>query len=301
MAPDAEDLATAFARQAGLSNLSKMPAGIEFSVYKAVDAHGNPVVLRVPLQKVFCNANDADYDACALVRQELAIYAHLAGGPVPVPAPHGFFEEDGYPAMVAGYVEHDGSTVSDKDLGMMMAQIHTSGLPDVPLVGMEVPGDIAATLVLRMGRRFTNFAPFRKGSEAWILSQQDLEQASSHLSSYPTCLLHMDFRDANLRVVNGQISAVVDWTSALAGPAAVDFYRSVELGKLGEEFRRGYAEVRPLPAVTEIEEVLLRLDAALMLSLVFYSEAPDESLQGEWGARVEELCLRLRGLVQTCT
>lgn len=297
MAPDAEDLAAAFAGQAGLSQLAKMPAGIEFSVYKAVDSHGNPVVLRIPLHKVFCNANDIDFDACALVRQELAIYSLLAGSPVPVPAPHGYFEADGYPAMVAGYVKHDGSSVSEKDLGKMMARIHSSGLPDVQLVGMECPGDIAGTLVQRMGRRFANFVRFREGSESWIPNQRDLAQASSHISSYQMCLLHMDFRDANLRVINGQITAVVDWTSALVGPAAVDFYRSVELGKLGAGFRSGYAEVRPLPVVTEVEEVLLRLDAALMLSLVFYSEAPDESLQEEWGARVEELCHRLRNLL----
>lgn len=86
----------------------------------------------------------------------------------------------------------------------------------------------------------------------------------------------MDWRPANLRTRGGTIVGVIDWSNALIGPAVVELYRVLELESPGPEFVNSYTSVNgALPRVTEVEELFLRLDAALMLALVFLSEAPD--------------------------
>lgn len=98
----------------------------------------------------------------------------------------------------------------------------------------------------------------------------------------------------NLRVRNGRAVAVLDWTNALFGPAAVDFFRIMELGRPGDAFVRAYADLTPLPEVSTEEETFLRLDAALMLALVFVSEAPDPERRGPSVKRVQELARALK-------
>ncbi|OAA52449.1 dihydropyrimidine dehydrogenase [Beauveria brongniartii RCEF 3172] len=299
------ELAQAFAVEAGLSNLETLAQGLEFNVYKATSLTHSSVVLRVPKFKVFQNANDSNIDARALVRQEAAILALLRSVPVPVPRCHGIYEVDGYPAMVCEFMAADSATAAAADdddaaLGRVAALIHATPIPAdwaVELVAMEGYSrtQLPALFLKRMRRRFEVLGELEPQTRDWALDEATLRAvAEPLLEREPPALLHMDLRRANVRVRGGEVTAVFDWTNALLAPPVVDAYRSMEWGAQSETFLQGYRSVRPLEAVSEREEAFLRLDAALVLALVFVSEAPDPDRRAGALRRVQELCDVLR-------
>jgi len=97
----------------------------------------------------------------------------------------------------------------------------------------------------------------------------------------------MDFRVANLRAQRGRVMAVVDWENAMVGPAAIDLLRVLEIADPGGDFLQAYGG--GVPDLQPGEDTVLRLDAAVMLALVFLSEAPDAELAKVRVARVREL------------
>ncbi|KAM3509565.1 hypothetical protein MY11210_006255 [Beauveria gryllotalpidicola] len=298
------ELAQAFAVEAGLSNLETLAQGLEFNVYKATSPTHNTVVLRVPKFKVFQNANDPNIDARALVRQEAAILALLRSTPVPVPRCHGIYEVDGCPAMVCEFMAADSATAADDDaaLGRVAALIHATPIPAdwaVELVAMEGFGrtQLPALFLKRMRRRFEVLGELEPQTRDWALDEATLHAvAEPLLGREPPALLHMDLRRVNVQVRGGEVSAVFDWTNALLAPPVVDVYRSMEWGAQSKAFLRGYTSVRPLEAVSQREEAFLRLDAALVLALVFVSEAPDPERRVGALRRVRELCEALKNV-----
>lgn len=285
------DRANTFISAAQLTSVDAVAQGLEFQVFKANSPKYGRVVLRVPKHKVFQNVNDPNNDAKELISQELKIYKLLHGGPVPVPKPFELLDIQDYPAMLSQYVDDDGSEASASELGRMAALIHSTKLPDdwdIRLVAME-GRNVFDTLVNRIERRFEQFCKAEPNARSWMPNRDVLQRITERMRSLPTCLLHMDLRDVNLRVQHGKVAAVIDWTNTMIGPAAVDFYRIVELVRPGPGFIDAYAALAPLPQVTAEEETFLRLDAALMLSLVFISEAPDPVLRISSVKRVEEL------------
>ena len=293
------DLAAAFAKRADLTSVQPIAEGLEFTVYRATSAHHGQVVLRIPKHKVFRNVNDPNISAGDLIRQEKAIYNLLSSGSVPVPKAYEYYEIDSHPAMVCEYVDADGTQASTSEMGRVAALIHSTPLPQnanyMSLVAMEGTSVVDA-LIKRMIRRFDQFVKAEPGSGSWIPSEATLRPIAEQLRRLPDCLLHMDFRDVNFRVRQGKIAAVFDWTNALVGPAIVDVCRILEYGERpGDEFLAAYKAVRDLEQVSHQEETLLRLDAALMLALVFISEAPDPERRKTSIRRVEELCCALQG------
>ena len=291
-----------FIAAAQLTDIEPVADGLENIVFKATSPHYGPVALRVPRHRTFVNVNDPNIDAANLLNQELRIYKLLRqAGVVPVPQPFELLQvNDGSVAMLSEYVEADGSTALDAEMGRMAALIHTVDLPldwDVQLVAMDGYADVFTTLVNRMLARFRHFAEAEPSSKSWIPSRATLEQIADKLrQSLPSRrhLLHMDIRDVNLRVQHGKIVAVIDWNNALVGPPAVDFYRVTELVRPGPDFAEAYiAAGAELPTLATDAEAFLRLDAALMLSLVFISEAPDATRRASYVARVEELAKSL--------
>ncbi|UNI20234.1 hypothetical protein JDV02_006339 [Purpureocillium takamizusanense] len=294
------ELARPFIAAAGLTDVEPVAQGLEFNVFKARSAAHGRVALRVPQHRVFRNVNDPSNDAKELIEQELKIYELLRGGPVSVPTPIGLLEVDDYPAMLSEYVDDDGSQAPPEELGRLAALIHATRMPrdwDVKLVAMDGGTDALSALVDRMGRRFEQLAREEPGARRWIPARSDLEPVADGLRSLPSCLLHMDLRDVNLRVRDGKAAAVLDWTNALIGPAAIDYFRILELSQPGDAFVEAYSRgAGATPRVTPRQETFLRLDAALMLALVFISEAPDPDRRGPSVRRVEELVAQLKDL-----
>lgn len=75
----------------------------------------------------------------------------------------------------------------------------------------------------------------------------------------------------------------------------MEIFRVLELVDPEPEFLSSYAALTSLPNVTRAEELCLRLDAAVMIALVFLSEAPDAQLPAKWTLRVRELYGGLEG------
>lgn len=300
------------AKGAGLTDLELFAEGLEFRVFKATSPIHGQVVVRVPKFKIFQNANDPNTDARDLVRQEAAIFRLLQDTSVPVPRSYGYYEVDasssnyddsllGYPAMLCEYVPgDDGALADDAALGRMGALIHATPMPAgwaVPLVAMEgfSSGDLTALFLARMRRRFETLARLEPQTAGWAVDEETLRAvAQPLLQRFAPALLHMDLRHVNVRMRGGQVVAVFDWTNALLAPPVVDVYRSLEWGAEVKPFLEGYRSVRALEAVSAREEAFLRLDAALVLALVFVSEAPDPEKKVGALRRVQELCDALR-------
>ncbi|KAF5622759.1 hypothetical protein F25303_11961 [Fusarium sp. NRRL 25303] len=284
------EIAQHFIEAENLTDVKTAGEGLECLVYKASSPVHGPVVLRVPRVKVYQNANDPNTDASDLIQQEMKIYKLLENSSVPVPKAYKYLAEGGYPAMLCEYVDDDGTEITFKEMGRVAAMMHSMPLsdPDMKTVALET-NDVFSTIEQRLKRRFTVLSQTVPEASSWITNWDLIHNILQGLKRFPSSLLHMDFREVNLRHKNGQISAVIDWTNALAGPAAIDNFRTLEFSQLDENFVKGYTEITTWPDVTAQEECLLRLDAALVLALVFTSEAPDAERAEVAVARVKEL------------
>ena len=280
-----------------LTDVETAGQGLECLVFKARSPTYNNVVLKIPRVKLYQNANDFSIEAKSLIQQELRIYELLQDGHVPVPKAYKYLEQDGYPAMLCEYVDDDGTSVTDEEMGRVAALIHaTKGDNLGTSVAMET-GDVFSTMEQRMKRRFGVLTRSVPEASNWIYDWNHIHNILEGLKRFPSSLLHMDFRDVNLRHRKGRISAVIDWTNALIGPAAIDIYRTLEFSQLGDGFIKGYTEIANFPQTTAQEECLLRLDAALVLALVFKVEALDVERGDVAVARVKELAQRLQAEV----
>lgn len=287
------DEAAAFVQAFHLTSLRLAGDGLEFTVYRAKSSRHSPpdVALRIPKSTIFSNVNDAHLSAKSLLQQELAIYALLSPSAVPVPRPFELLEIDGKTAMLSSYIESDGSHVSLKTLGHNLAKLHSVELPGHFTTIACEGTDILTVLPRRTVQRLSEFRkldPSRPELQ-YTLPTDTLRSAIGKLNRFQQSLLHMDWRPANLRTREGEIVGVVDFSNALVGPAAVEIFRVLELLDPGPEFLEGYGAVVPVPNVSRVEELCLRLDAAVMIALVFLSEAPDEELGRRWSLRVREL------------
>ncbi|KAM0344134.1 hypothetical protein ACHAPU_007856 [Fusarium lateritium] len=284
------DIAQHFIQAENLTDVAIAGQGLECLVYKATSPNHGQVVLRVPRVKVYQNPNDFNVAASALIQQEMRMYTLLQNGSVAVPKPYKYLEEDGYPAMLCEYVEDDGTEITFEEMGRVAALIHTTSLSDsdVKTVALET-ADVFSTLEQRMKRRFSVLSQTVPDAPSWIKDWGQVHTTLKGLKRFPPSLLHMDFRDVNLRHNRGRISAVIDWTNALVGPAAIDIFRTMEFGDVGSGFVQGYSEIAAFPDVTAREESLLRLDAALVLALVFTFGAPDAVRAEVAVSRVKEL------------
>jgi aminoglycoside phosphotransferase (APT) family kinase protein len=124
------------------------------------------------------------------------------------------------------------------------------------------------------------------------LPEPDVLQALLERQTAASCVLHMDMRPANLLTWRSEIKAVVDWTNALTGDPALELARIAEYGHLTDEFRAGYGAAAAVPKPVEL---LYRLDTAVMLAVVFLSEAPNAELGARQVARTVQLTHYLVG------
>ncbi|KAI1042325.1 hypothetical protein LB505_003072 [Fusarium chuoi] len=284
------EIAQHFIEAENLTDVKTAGEGLECLVYKARSPAYGPVVLRIPRVKVYQNANDPNTNASDLIQQEMKIYELLESTPVPVPKTYKYLEEDGYPAMLCEFVDDDGTDITFEEMGHVAAMIHSTPLSDSAMktVALEIE-DVFSTIEQRLKRRFSVLSQTVPEASSWITNWDLIHNILQGLRRFPSSLLHMDFREVNLRHKDGRISAVIDWTNALVGPAAIDIFRTLEFSQLDESFVKGYCERTAWPDVTSEEDCLLRLDAALVLALVFTSEAPDAERAEVAVARVKEL------------
>jgi fructosamine-3-kinase len=273
-------------KQLNVAGIQKVGNGLEFCILRG-ELPSGAIAIKVPRDRVFSNVNDAYIDSRVLLDQEFAIMRHLrAHDMTQIPEPISDLKAAGFGALVMSYVPSDGSKPDEHGLGQLLAKVHTVPPPDLKLSAQE-GCTIPELIDSRMARRWKELAVFARDLPDLPVSGV-IAKALEKIIEVKQ-LLHMDFREANLRTQNGRVLAVVDWSNALLGHPAMELARVAETGETGKRFLEGYTSITPLPTVKPLVETIFRLDTATMLALVFLSEEPDPDRAPVAVKRVREL------------
>lgn len=275
-----------FAARHGFTGLRPLGRGLEFQVFQATTPGGAGVVLRTPVGARFgSNLNDPRVDTRRLLRWEDAVARHLDGLGFPVAKPHSLVL--GQPdVLVSEFVPDDGRGADQRRLGAVLRRLHRLPPPRRRPVAEE-GATVTELLPTRIIRRWTALA----GLVPDLPPPPAYRDMIAALANRPmNRLVHLDVRAANLRCVGGEVRGLLDWSNALIADPLLELARLAEFARLPDngldltEVLAGYGvpEVRDLPAAW-----VYRLDAAVMLAVVFVSEAPDAELGP---CAVERLC-----------
>ena len=268
-------------------------AGLSFLVCRAETAPFGVVAIRVPRVRHFVSDNDDGIPARQLLEQESGVVAHIGAYGIAVPQVHALhLGDDGFDFMVSAFIENDGSRPDEHEFGHLMRAIHACPPPTVPLAE-QTDRPFNETIAARIARRAATFARLT-GRPLGLPGVAEMA-ALLAVGNTRRSLLHMDARPENLFTRAGRIVAIADWANALIGDPALELARMAEWGHLGDDFLAGYGEPRPFAALSAPAELHYRLDAVLVLAIVFLSEAPDPVLAAPLVERAVELAARLRG------
>ncbi|QFY13521.1 phosphotransferase [Nonomuraea phyllanthi] len=278
----------------GVTRLEPLGSGLEFSVFRG-RMGGAEVAVRVAGRRCDSNANDPLVDTRALLVQERRLARFVLARGLPAAAPLDLIlssSPDVPDSLVSAYVPDDGSPLDPYRLGGVLARLHALAPPGPPLVAAEgMPA--ARLLVRRVLRRWAEVGRLRQD---WPAAPPGSVLAAAAAALGEGSLLHLDVRRPNVRCRAGEVSALLDWSNALRGDPVLEFGRLGEYARLPDNgldldaLRAGYGEP---PPDGDAPALLCRLDAALMLALVFLSEAPDAARGDAAADRVLELYERL--------
>ena len=262
--------------------------GIEFDVYRTkLDGLGD-VAIRFSPRRWIANDNDRELDSRELQRQEKRFHAFSLEHGLPAPRVHGLFEsERGPDVLVLEWIESDGSEPGAEDVGRLAASLHRLPLPVRSSVAQRrmAAADVVSTLTAQRAEVVQRLA----GPIRVFPSRADLRDALLMLAG-DVRFLHMDIRAANLPCVSGRIRALLDWSNALVGPRLLELARLREYGFPMEELRNGYGEGSLWDALETRAGLACSLYTAVMLAVVFLSEAPDPAAAERAVERVHRLC-----------
>ena len=277
------------------TGLRPLAAGLEFAAYHAVP-DGRPVVVKTPWSRHISNDNDTEQDARDLLAQEAALlrFAHATGVPAPeVELVHVDGEVD---LIVTAFVPTDGSSPDPESLAAVLARLHAAPPPTLPLVAQ--PAGFVPVVAERVARR-AGVVERLAGIRLGLPTPDGLAAAIGPVSG-PQSLLHLDFRAANLLTVQGRVAGLIDWTNAMVGDPAFELARIDEYASVPAGFATAYARHRGVAgdggeSPQGTRQLVYRLDTAVMLAVVFLSEAPEAAQAVLRVERVRELAHQLRG------
>jgi aminoglycoside phosphotransferase (APT) family kinase protein len=290
VAADLSGIVARLATDHCLSHCAAIGTGVESQVFAADSEQWGRVALKLPLRdSSYVSLNDPDATSERLFQQEHLLLNYLEKSGFPN-APRSFFYGDvsGLPYVILEYLDADpASRQAASELGRTLARLHRVPLPDLELSAQEampVPELIPARLTRR-------FAAYRRlsGSRAALPSAQVMAAALSDLGS-PVSLLHLDMRSVNIVWSAPNGPKLLDWSNSVLGPPQLELARLAEIGDLvTDDVARGYRAEGGEVAGSPDSELIFRLDAAVMLALVFLSEGADPELVSGMVRRVDEL------------
>jgi aminoglycoside phosphotransferase (APT) family kinase protein len=282
----------ALAADRGFTQLRSAGGGVEFQVFGATAPDGSKVVLRTPLGERFqSNPNDRNVDTRLLLHWEYVVTRHLAQLDFPVATPRELFL-GGPDVLISDFVADDGRGADQVALGALLLRLHRSPAPLMPPAAASgLPA--ARLLPRRIADRFAELAAFVPSLPA----APPVDRLTAVLAPLPAAaLVHLDVRASNIRCTGGAVRGLLDWSNALIGDPAMELGRLAEYALLPENgidyeaVLEGYRE--PVPADSAAFWIY-RLDAALMLALLFNSEAPHAELGPSAVDRLREVHRRL--------
>ena len=243
------------------------------------------------MKRWIMDGNDPCTDSRDLLRQEAALASHTWTFGVPVPKVYALIvKDDGLDFLVSEYIEHDGTAYDDRRLGELVRLIHSCPPPDIGLVA-QTDASVEETIALRLDRRL-RVVEVASGRRLSPPSPDEFRTILRGLGDRRS-VLHMDLRAENILTNEGEIVGVVDWDNSLFGHPALELARMAEYGVLSVDFLDGYGGLDWETELSRSLSLLLRLDAAAMLAVVFLSEVSDP---GRAEAAVERVGVLCRGL-----
>ncbi|WP_409295838.1 phosphotransferase family protein [Peribacillus sp. SCS-26] len=227
------------------------------------------------------------------LKKEYELNRHCAGYGIPVPRMHVLHLSSEISYLVSEFIEGDEMAIPDEDIGFLARSIHKIPVEGVPIFSRS--RNIAFYIAERISRRLDHL---RKNGYLLpdFLPVNKLESILA-LDRTEPCLLHLDLRPANIIGRNGKIKALYDWDNALIGSPALELMRIFECGELeADDFLKGYGSTDFLGQIPETALLLYRLDAALMLAVVFLIDLKDEEKGRNSLSRVQDLIYEVGGL-----
>lgn len=289
MTADLDQVARAAARVRNalgpVADLALIGSGLDFYVFRGHLPEHGAVAIRTPRARTFGNDNDPLQDSRELLDLEAALARHARTHRLPAPRVHDLVRHDEGDLLISEYVEGDGSAADAAELGALVRRLHGAPLPTCAPALPHASG----VLIERITRR-ARAVERRTGLELHLPPPERL--AAALPSDDPVSLLHMDVRPDNLLTRGGAVVALIDWANALIGPPLLELARIAEYGALDDRFASGYR--LEASATTEPAWTLYRLDAAVMLALVFLAEAPDPVRAADQLRRIRDLVVELR-------
>ena len=277
----------------GVTGIEIAGAGLQFLVFRAESRAFGPIAIRAPRKRWITDDNDPCMDSRDLLRQEASLASHMLTFGVPVPEVHSLVIEDhGLDFLVSEYIAHDVTAYDSRQLGKLVRLIHDCPLPEIRPVA-QTDASTEETIALRLDRRLRVV----EGASGRRLDPPSLDEFRTILKELGNrrSVLHLDLRAENILTSDGRIVGLVDWDNALFCHPALELARMAEYGVLSTDFLDGYDgldwEVELPPSLN----LLLRLDTAVMLAIVFLSEAPDSRRARSAVERVAFLCRALKG------
>ncbi|UCH94938.1 MAG: aminoglycoside phosphotransferase family protein, partial [Candidatus Aminicenantes bacterium] len=206
--------------------------------------------------------------------QEAKISIYLGKFGLPLPLIHCLCINDNeIDFLISQFIDSDNSPPDGYLLGQLMKEIHNKPVPQLkPVLQGDEP--LNRTLSERIVRRLRVVANLA----AIDIEIPTLEAIQALLDRYEVkrySLLHMDARPENLLTQKGSIVGIVDWANALIADRGLELARIAEYGYLTPEFLSGYGQENCFSHLPKEVELIYRLDTAVMLGVVFLSEAPD--------------------------
>ena len=275
-------------RSWGVSGLKIAGTGLESVVFRGESQAFGPIAIRTPRIRWISNHNDPSVDARDLLRQEAALASQVRIAGVAAPKVHALvLKDDGLDFLISDYIQRDGSRYAGYRLGELIRLIHSCPQPGIQLAAQS--GTSAEeTLALRLNRRL-RVVRAMSGTQLKAPSLVEFRAILRQLESRRS-LLHMYIRPENILTEGGEIVSVLDWGNALIGDPAIELTRMGEYGLLNRDVLEGYGESDWESQLPHRLNLALRLDAAVMLSIVFLSEAPDAQRARSALQRVVFLC-----------
>jgi aminoglycoside phosphotransferase (APT) family kinase protein len=269
-----------------ITDLALIGSGLEFLAFRADTALYGQVVIRTPRERWISNDNDLHIDARDLLIQEALLMQHFIRYNIPVPPFCAIHLDDTIDFLVSGFVNSDHTTPDSYQFGQLIRAIHSVPIPDfqpVMLFGQSLTSTLAERIVRRMA------VTAQLGNVSLPRFQPSHLAAQLQCVDDSTCVIHMDARPGNLLTKNNQIVAILDWSNTLVGHPALDLARIAEYGHVNSDFIAGYEANGPRLQVPPVVDLIYRLDTAVVLAVVFLSEAPNEDLALPQVQRVVQL------------
>ena len=269
-----------------IGDLRLVAEGLEFVVCHGESPLYGPLAFRLPRSRYMSNENDESIDSRALLHQEAVLYSHARAFGIASPlVRHLHTGDNGFDFLVSEYVAHDRSLPDGRQYGQLLRAIHDTPLPSIRLV-MQVERALSDLISERLLRR-SKVVERMVGTELPLPRFEFVRNILAQSSCKPS-LLHMDARPENILTWKGNIRSIIDWSNALVGSAGLELARIGEYGHLNSDFLSGYGP-SDATEVTPVEELLYRLDAAVMLSVVFLCESPNAKRAEAQVGRVVDL------------